>query len=431
MKIPACGSLFPKTMEGQCHHNSRILLAFALLAGCSHREPVPFDKFYPLPLTSIRGAYQMAPHGINAFTTYQMVAKKLMLTGGKSLGRVSFHPAQKRAAIEVVEPYIGKIESAMPFPCVFDYQPRTPFSTDFEQMSWDLLGKVLVWKAQDAIIQKDWDAAIRGVTNASKFGFDLMHGNAADASLGFSIADGARKSIAPHLGELSPKQLSRLSQGIKKSLDLNESLENAIANEWLDALCGLQWLQDNYRDGQFRVLSAVFGPEGEDAINYLKNLPTDDPKRADYFESFRAYIQVSMEYADKIADLPVAKRAALTPPELPKNRPWRRLAKYFVKSPLVLVRLRDSTLARTRLLIIEAELTRLRKLKVPMPKTLDGFSANWAMDPFSGRKFGFQSDQIDTYRVYSVGSDLVDNNGQTDADFTSPDLVLEKPAGTD
>ncbi len=85
----------------------------------------------------------------------------------------------------------------------------------------------------------------------------------------------------------------------------------------------------------------------------------------------------------------------------------------------------DATVARTRLMIIESELIRRRQLHMELPADLKGFSAPINVDPYTGRPFIYHAEGSD-YTVYSVGVDGIDNAGQTDATFTTPDLKLER-----
>jgi hypothetical protein len=86
----------------------------------------------------------------------------------------------------------------------------------------------------------------------------------------------------------------------------------------------------------------------------------------------------------------------------------------------------DSTLARTRLLIIEATILQKVKSGDSAPKDLSEFPAPIRTDPYSGDQFIYRADGKD-YRVYSVGADFRDDGGETDWDtYSTPDLKLER-----
>ena len=410
-------------MEGRKIHPYTLAL-LSLIVGCNHGEVPPYPSYAPPVQT-----YQPVASSENGFDTYALVAKELETLDRKSVSRVAFHPQQRKNALASVAPLLPKIRAATQKPFSFKFVPRTPFGAAPYQSSWRLIGRAMAWQVEDAVAAGQWDTAIDGVVTATRFGFDLTGGAATEGSLGFSIVDDVRRAIAPSLDKLSVVQLHRLTEGLKLALRRKPHLSLALEHERMIALSGLQSIQDDYREGQFKDLDRNLGPDGSDAVTYLKSLTPSDRKRVTYFDSFHSYIEAESAYAAAIAPLPASERTKIPAPIIPKNSAWHRIAKYLTRGSLVLIEMNDATVARTRLLVIESELTRQRKLKMTMPANLSGFSGTLATDPYSGHKFGYR--HMDTeYQVYSVGPNLTDDDGQTDADYANPDLVLEKPAGT-
>ena len=81
-------------------------------------------------------------------------------------------------------------------------------------------------------------------------------------------------------------------------------------------------------------------------------------------------------------------------------------------------------MARTRLLILYAEVFRFNKNGKPFPRSLAAFSPELTIDPYSGAPLIYSADTAQ-FSIYSVGSNGQDDGGDTDATFTKPDLKLE------
>ncbi|HZH97573.1 MAG TPA: hypothetical protein VEX38_01265, partial [Fimbriimonadaceae bacterium] len=107
------------------------------------------------------------------------------------------------------------------------------------------------------------------------------------------------------------------------------------------------------------------------------------------------------------------------------ERPWRRFSKHFFMTLRPLLVLNDATVARTRLLILEAAILKDVRLERRAPKDLSAFGPEIKTDPYSGQPFVYRADGAD-YRLHSVGENAIDDAGDTDESFSSPDLVLEK-----
>jgi len=120
------------------------------------------------------------------------------------------------------------------------------------------------------------------------------------------------------------------------------------------------------------------------------------------------------------------ERQALSAPAPARQRPWKRFAMAFFGIGKPILAMNDATCARTQLLILECVLMSRAKSDGRTPDDLRGFTRSLTIDPYSGQPFVYRTDGK-SYRLYSVGSDLVDDNGDTDESFSKPDLTLEKP----
>jgi hypothetical protein len=74
--------------------------------------------------------------------------------------------------------------------------------------------------------------------------------------------------------------------------------------------------------------------------------------------------------------------------------------------------------------MLECYLRQKVKLKTPLPTSLAVFSPQAVRDPFTGKPFFYQSGEGE-FKVYSAGSDGIDDGGESNESFDSPDLVIE------
>jgi hypothetical protein len=397
------------------------IFAICCLVGC---RPAPIATYATFAPPAIE--YVPATGTDNAFDGYALAAEGAQEAAGKYLSRASFTLGERQAAQKLLQPFTGRIAGAAKEPCEFEFSPRAPFVAVRYDRGWRLLGLCLYWNIQDAAAAGDFDRAVSYTVLATRFGFDLTGGGAIDASTGLHIADDARKALALYLDRLSPEQLRALEDGLKAALLRKAPVTQTIGHEKADMMAIVQSIQEHFRDGTLDQIEQAFGPDSREPISYLKDLQPTDPKRIRFFKGLAEYADSVASYADKLAATPVVNRAKIPGPDVPVDRAWRRLAKYVVRAPLPLVEINDVTLARTRLFVIEAELTRRRKLHMPLPPDLSGFTTPISIDPYTGTQFIYRTNGED-YLVYSVGKDGLDNAGQTDSAFLQPDLRLERP----
>jgi hypothetical protein len=284
----------------------------------------------------------------------------------------------------------------------------------------------LRWKIERACVTGAYDAAIEYAVAATKFGFDLTGGSATDASLGFEIADECRQAIAPFIPKFGAGQLEVLSDGLKNAMRGKPSLKQTIENEHLRMLEGVQYVQDAYANERFDDLMSKMQEDVRDGVAFLKELKLQDAKkRPAYFEGFAREADEQERWLLSIADLPALARKTEPPAKLAEYRPWKSFARQFFTAAEPLFEIQDNTIARTRLAILTCELLRQVKTSQSTPPDLSKFDKDLTLDPYTGRTFAYRSTGP-IFEVYSLGEDGIDNAGDTDENFTSPDLTLER-----
>lgn len=391
------------------------------LTGCRGHVAAP----YPTWATPSAPYAPQATSG-NAFDGYALAALSVEATGGKQLTRVSFYPDQRKAAIAVCDPAIKQIETASKLPCDFRFVARPPFTPAPYQQGWRLIGRALEWKIEASAQAADFDAAINLGILATRFGLDLTGGGATDASLGYVIADDARRALAPWLPKMGAAQLEKLAKGVEEALARKPGLAKTLNHEADNIRMSVQALQDAFQKDDFKQMEENLGPEAREAVEYLQGLRSNDTKRTAYFAGFAKEAEGEIRWLLACAAQPTAKREREPkfPPDL--ERPWKRFAHHLFLTGRPIIQMDDRTLARTRLLVLNAELIFAAKTAKRYPTDLSGFPADIKTDPFTGEPFLYRQNGAQ-YEIYSVGENLTDDAGDTDDTFTTPDLTLERP----
>jgi hypothetical protein len=392
-------------------------LSALLIIGCGTKGETDFPTWAPDP-----SPYVPQTGSANAFDDYALAAQRAEEAGGANLDRVNFFPGHKLAARKDLADAVALVERGTRKPCTFEFTPRKPLEKAPYVRGWRLVGRVFAWAVADAAKAEDFDKAIATAATGSKFGFDLTGGDALTASLGLAIVDDIRRALAPSLDKLSPAQLMKLAESTQGALARRAPTPKTLENEKLNMMLSVQEVQDAFRAKNLDALRAHLGPSAKDGFDYLQGLSSEDATRQiEYFKGFAAEAASISGWAAKAAVLPAKERPKL---ELAKERPWKRISRHFFGTLEPLLSMLDETVARTRLLIITAEL-RARAEKKMLP-ALQGFDQALTIDPYSGRPFILHADDTE-FTLYSVGPNLKDDGGETDASYTRPDLLLEQP----
>jgi hypothetical protein len=363
----------------------------------------------------------------NAYDAYALIARNVEESvPGPMLNRVFFDPVLEKQALDKVERPLSSLITATRKECEFRFTPAPLFTPPPYQRGWRLLGRALKWKIERACVMGAYDQAIDYVVAATKFGFDLTGGSATDASLGFEIADECRRAIAPFLAKLGSGQLTVLSEGLTNALRGKPSLKVTIEHEHTRMLQGIQYIQDAYAKDQFSDLMKKMKEDVRDGVAFLRDevKSSDAKKRPAYFEGFAREAEEQTRWLNSVADLPATQRKTEPPPRLAEKRPWRAFAKQFFTAAEPLLKIQDSTVARTRLAILTCEIWKQVKTTRNGPKDISGFDKELTLDPYTGRRFAYRVSGP-VFEVYSLGTDGIDNAGDTDESFSAPDLRLE------
>ena len=386
--------------------------------GCRSGNPEVYPSWTAEPVP-----YTPREDSANAFDAYALAAVDAEAKGGVSINRVSFFPGQKKDAALAIKSEVDKVLSASKQPCEFKFVAHKPFQPVQYQRGWRLIGRVILWKVEDACEAADYDTAVRFAVAGTRFGFGLTGGGATDASLGLAIADDLRKAIAPSLAKMSAAQLDHLGQGIKAALDAKPAISASIIHERENSYLMIQYLQDAMRSDKLKDVISNLGPDVNEPMSYLGGIADNPSKRTAYFDELAkaaAAETASLEQESEIA-------ASARKHERPKyDEHWRKLAKHIFGSARPLLGINDATMARTRLLVLYAQVTRIGLQHKPFPQDLSAFTPALIIDPYSGAPFIYHADPAE-FSIYSVGSNGQDDGGDTDSSFTKPDLRLEIP----
>ncbi len=365
----------------------------------------------------------------NAFGDYQVAAKEFeekLATRQNLLHKSSFTPnEQEQIEVAAADP-LKHVKAGLQKGCRISYAPAGSKEATEGRNSMHLLAKVLIWRIQKACESQSYETAIESAVLATKFGFDLSNGLPNDASLGLLTVDAARQAIAPSLAEMSPEQLDMLARSMKTVFLNRSNMANCYESAEKDALGQVQMIQDVYRSQRYEDLDRQLGTVAKEIVPTLKELHRQpDSRRVAFFNGFAQQARDESELVKQQAALPLAQRVPPPPPNPSAERPWKKVARRVLGISKPLLSMCDATEARTELLILEAEIIRSRKATGKTPDDLSKFSIKLSTDPYSGQAFIYRTDGSD-YKLYSIGEDLIDNDGETDETYTTPDLRLER-----
>lgn len=418
-----CGTLGGTLDPARAHHGRKLAAALIVGAalGCGAPEKPPFETFFepsaPTPILK---------DGPNAFDGYAAAGMEAESRAGDYLTWVSFPPARRAEITKLLVEPLRLVQDAANKTCSFRYDGVRPFEVAPYRRGWRILGRAIVWRIEKAVAEGNYDAAITDLGLATKFGFDLSGGAAADASLGFAIVDEARRAFVASRVKLSAEQLERVSALVERSLAAAPSADRTLENEGRSMLAAVQYVQDAYRTGAYSTLIEHLGLDLKSATDRLEQMARNDAKeRPAYFRSFAQRARDLTAWYRKMASLSAHQRSLQ---EAPKegSEPWRRFARQFFTAPEPYLRAHDRVMARTRLLVIDAwALARVKRDRAA-PKNLAELARGLTTDPYTGKEFRYTSVGTE-YRLYSVGANYEDDGGETNEDFDAPDLVLERP----
>ncbi len=436
-----------------------VLVGTSLLAGCRSQPEISYTTW-----SEKTTPYVPSSRSDNAFDSYVLAAEdleravnryrefkrtkaleaaqKLEKKSGKPMGEkerarfnelplplneaVSFTPDGSTEALKVAMPAYRMVIEAFNRKCDFRFVPRNVLEVAPHVKNWRLIGRCFVWEIQNAIRDNEMNSAVRAAIEGTKFGFDLTEGGALEASLGFTIVAEIRRTLAPHLSKLTDGQCSVLATGMQTQLERKPGLKSAIENEKKSMLRNVQLLQDTFRSNDYHTILESVGPSVKETITYLREdlSRKDTEKKKAFFVGMAAEANDRTEEFLRNSEQFTAKRVWKDYRKDKSPRPWRRFAPHFFTAIRPLIELNDEAVARTRLLILEALLTKVVKATGGAPRNLDAYDKSIALDPYNGVRFQYRPMGAN-FRLYSAGPNGVDDGGATDDAFTYPDLTLE------
>jgi hypothetical protein len=385
------------------------------LTGCSPKVELPYPNFVEGLSTPSEPSDKA-----DAFTDYIAAGEDFTKQLGPHqilLSKSSFTPLEQSLVEKAAAEPLKKIKSGLGASCHIPYSPAGSEGATRERAALNLLSKVLIWRIEKACEAESYDGAIQTTVLASKFGFDLAAGLPDDASLGLLTVDHARQAIASSLPEMSVIQLEMLGHAMKTVYLNRPSMTTCYESASKDSLQEVQFIQDAYRTENYDGLVRQFGSVAKEMIPTLKELHRQAPsRRVAFFNGLADQAKDEVSRTIQDSNLPVASRP-IPPTGIPAvERPWKKIARRLLGATKPLLAMNDATSARTQLLILEAEIIRSRKTNG---------RTKLIVDPYSGQPFIYRTNGSD-YKLYSVGEDLVDNDGETDETFSTPDLKLER-----
>lgn len=409
-------------MIQSARHGGWALAIISLVAAGCHKEDAAL-----LPVWSSQQAiYVPKSGGGNGFDSLALAAQKAENSLDKGyLTRVRWTPDRRAKATKQAASSISEVAVGVSQPVTFEFTPRDPFTPSPYARGWRIIGRSLVWRTQDECANANYDGATHDVVLATKFGFSLTGGDAMDASLGFATADDARRAIAPNLGKMGAGQLNALADGLQRALQNRPPLTQTFENEKQNMLRAVQFVQDSFLRNDFTVLKNQLGNDIRDTLDRLKDLKgKSSTKQAAYFQGFAAEANERARWLEAVSELPLEEKNRDPGPDLSELRPWRGFSRHFFGAGEPLLTMRNSTLARTRLLILQCRILAKVKSGQAAPDDLSGFSKDIRTDPYTGRDLMYKASGSE-FKIYSVGDDLKDDGGETDKSYSSPDVTLE------
>ena len=397
------------------------LLILITIFGCSKKNPPSYPTWF-----TQKSPYVSRPGSHNAFDDYTLAASDAEKLGHKYLNRTLFTPGMKKHLINTLQEPLNQIEQAKNKKSDFQFRALPPFQAAPYQKGWQLLGKTLCWKIELLVFNDELDDAISLFLSTSKFGFDLTEGAAIDLSLGLTIVNTARLAIIPGVHKMSKEQLSQLAGGIITILKNRPSIEKTLLHEQEQMMAAVQVVQDAIQKKDFSELRKQLGSSVNRGIKFInkKLLKKSYEKKIAYLNGFANEGKSDTNKLIIQLKLPTIKREKIE--KSPKAyRPWKRFAMHFFSSAQTILPMNDRTVAKTRLLALQALLQKEIKEHDQAPDNLDKFPGEVTLDPYSGQQFVYQAGDLD-FKIYSIGEDLRDDGGQTDETGTGPDLLLER-----
>jgi hypothetical protein len=395
-------------------------------SGCRKPEPVTFTQWSEKATVSINPTSTQAKIvSIGEAVERAAISMAPLDKQGKPsnplTARTTVFPKQQKDARKAIGNQRSALLASIHKGMTWSYQPVGLTNPPIYLRGIRLIGVSYLWDIEASLKNNDYVTAVNACVNAHKVGAALLNGGGYEASLGCFLIDESRKMLMKQLGQLSALQLGMLAQGVQNSWSFRPEMTSPILHEKSNMLFSLQEAQDFYESKKVSKLQEKIGVSAKDTIALLEGIEESPAKGKDVFDWIGNDIRARSEWLLKRVKTP---KDAGVPPKLKDRRNWRLLYRYLATNLDSLAPRLQTTSARTQLFIIECYLRQKVKVKRPLPKDLKAFSKTSVRDPFTGEPFFYKADGFE-FRIYSAGEDGIDNGGDTDTAYRSPDLTIE------
>lgn len=394
-------------------------LAALALQGCSGAAPLSYPQW--------ASSDSSVPEASSGFASYCRAAEMAEQAAGKLGKTVNFTLGKRKQLVTNLGPALRELRTGLSRPTLgFKLTTTGIGESPRYHTGFRLLGRAMVFQIESAIEAKEYGRAAQVARQATQLGFDLCNGSAIDAQLGMSISNEAREAITPALPNLSAKELSTVASQFHQLLLDRPSLSVSIENEKAQMMQNVQSLQDSFLRGDAdRLMIELNQPTASKrALADLKSKSSSE--RLAFFKGFAGEVDIKARHWREMVGLPLSLRdpnqKRIAKLKLPSERPWRVFSDQFCNLGEPLITMNDSNLAQTRLFVLEAALLSRVKSGKHVPSHINGYN-DAAIDPYTGRAFPYHGEGKD-FRVYSVGTNLIDDGGQSDDSGTSLDMFL-------
>ncbi len=386
-----------------------ILLAFVF--GCEKPNPPPFPNHLE--------GYHTGDVD-KGFSVYLNAAQEAEKLASGVIRRLSWTIGQKRTAIEQFKPVIANLEKAQNEGVSFVFAPYPPLSPLPERRGWRFLGRVMLWEIEESIALNDFDRAIKVFGIAQRFGWDLCGGDALDANLGMTIIQDTLHPIWKQFAHFSSEQLERVSKLLIKSLQSAPPIDMTLQNELITMKQVIQSIQEAFLSDNLQPYEKALGTQSEPAFKYLQSLKKESQeKQVEYFNRFANEAEERVKFWIQMSAEPPHLWQSFEDPK--GERPWRRFAFHYFSNGIPLLELWCDTLARSRLMAVDAWLLAKTKSRKPLPVNIKSLPQEIIRDPYSHLEFEYIPRGMD-YKLYSYGKNGKDDGGQGNP-AGEPDLI--------
>ncbi len=404
------------SLKQLCPWIGAIFLTSLTIPGCHSGSDAPWETFAK-PVD----AYQPRPNSGNAWDEYLLSAKLATHAIQKYAERADLREVEESEYLARINDSLNRAIRASTLPCHEEFTAHDPFLPRPEAAGLTALGRGLGLRIKQASKSNSAGSATIPIIAAHRMADHLSQGDAEDAILGYWIASNARSQAATLIERIDAGALRTIGNSILASLAEAPKPESTIEHEHGNMLYGVQFVQDAYRDKNFKLLHTAFYDQANPAIEYLEGMrPSDRPK---YFRDFAAEAKIYCDYAASVADQPFPERKKLEL-ELSGERPWRRFSFHLYTPVISFIEARDRHITRSRLFALTCLAIADGKSTGKAPSEFKGLPANSTIDPYSGKPFPYQRAERE-FKIYSVGKDGRDDGGETKGRGLEPDITIE------